>query len=100
MNDISENKTNPYTMMATASSKDGRHSIEEPDASASQTTQKSSPETRGLMILLVIGGSLTMLILLMTLPQWAIPFVLGGFAGLFIAVKLAIEVLQLLRSRR
>ncbi|MFN3153075.1 hypothetical protein [Bremerella sp.] len=99
MNDTSENETNPYTIMATARSKDGRHSFEEPDASQQPTTRKSSPETRGLMILLVIGGSLTMLILLMTLPQWAIPFVLGGFAGLFIAVKLAIEVMQVLRRR-
>ncbi|PQO38712.1 hypothetical protein C5Y96_02190 [Blastopirellula marina] len=92
-----DNQSN--TLLDSVLSEEGDRSFRAVDNPSPQQPYKTSSDTKGLMILMVIGGVLTMGILLLTLPEWALPFVLGGFAGLFIAVKLVLEVRQLLRKR-
>lgn len=89
----------PKTVFDAFPREEGKRTIDEPNHAATEQPYKTSSDTKGLMIFLVVGGVLTMGILLLVLPDWSIPLALGGFVGLLIAVKAVLSALHLLRSR-
>ncbi len=99
MTDTKNSDSEPETILDAVLFEEGEHSFRERNEPVTEQPYKTSSDTKGLMILMVVGGGMTMGILLLVLPDWAIPFLLGGFVGLFIAAKLALDVLQLLRRR-
>ena len=97
MTDTKNSNNESETILDAVPVEEDVHHFQERNEPVTEQPYKTSSDTKGLMILMVVGGGMTMGILLLVLPDWAIPIALGGFVGLLIAVKLLLGLLQLLR---